>query len=155
MKTTDEYEVDYRKDNLDTYIKKRRIRIIKIAVILVFLAIVGAFALKIIGIYSGGKAVMREAKDVRIGLRMVAVENYGTSNKVFDPSAANGLGEGIEMTVLAASDADGRINLLSWDDSANEPTAFIYEKDQYIVHFNANSDDDKWKVYYTYKVLSY
>jgi hypothetical protein len=54
MKTTDEYEVDYRKDNLDTYIKKRRIRFIKIAVALVFLAIVGAFALKIIGIYSGG-----------------------------------------------------------------------------------------------------
>ncbi len=155
MKTTEEYEVDYRKDNLDTYIKKRRIRIIKIAVALVFLAIVGAFALKIIGIYSGGKAVMREAKDVRIGLRMVAVENYGTSNKVFDPATANGLGEGIELTVLSASDADGRINLLSWDDSANEPTAFIYEKDQYIVHFNVNSDDDKWKVYYTYKVLSY
>ena len=155
MKTTDEYEVDYRKDNLDTYIRKRRMRIIKIVVVCIFLAIIGAFALKIIGIYSGGKAVMREAKDVRIGLRMVAVENYGTSNKVYNPASPNGMAEGIELAVLSASDADGRISLLSWDDSSNEPTAFIYEKDQYIVHYNANSDDDKWKVYYTYKVLSY
>ena len=155
MKTTDEYEVDYRKDNLETYIKKRRIRIIKIIIALIFVAIIGAFALKLIGIYSGGKAAMREAKDVRIGLRMVAVENYGTSNKVYDPTSSNGLTEGMELSVLSASDADGRISVLSWDNSANEPSAFIYEKDQYIVHYNSNSDDDKWKVYYTYRLLSY
>ncbi|MCR4717935.1 MAG: hypothetical protein K5656_12235 [Lachnospiraceae bacterium] len=155
IKTTDEYEADYKHESLDTYIKNRRNRVFKILIIIIILGIVGSFAWRYVVIDNGAKKALREAKDVRIGISMLAVENYSKKESLYDVTSSTGMTEGSEAKVLEVSNADGHITVLSWDAENNAPTAFIYEKDQYIVHYNSKSEDEIWKVFYTYQVLGY
>ncbi|MCR5702074.1 MAG: hypothetical protein K6G76_08020 [Lachnospiraceae bacterium] len=107
-------------------------------------------------INSGVRRTMREAKDIRIAMKMKAVEQYGLGGVLYQPASRNGMAEGLEETILDMADADGNIVLQAWDSSNNEPAAFTYQKDKYIVIFKQKEDGTAiWDGYYTLKLLEY
>ena len=60
-------------------------------------------------INSGTRGAMREARDIRIAMKMKAVEQYGLGGKLYEPSAGNGMSKGMEEEILKMADADGNI----------------------------------------------
>ena len=64
--------------------------------------------------------------------------------------------KGMEEEILNMADADGDIVLQAWDQERNEPAAFTFQKDRYIIIFKEDSDGSAiWKGYYTLKLLEY
>lgn len=107
-------------------------------------------------INSGTRQAMREAKDIRIAMKMKAIEQYGTGGVLFQPTSRNGMTKGLESEILELADAEGDIVLQAWDSSNNEPAAFTYQKDRYIIIFKQKEDGSPiWDGYYTLKLLEY
>ena len=107
-------------------------------------------------INSGVRQAMREAKDVRIAMKMKAVEQYGLGGVMFEPAARNGMAKGMEEDILKLADAEGTIVLQAWDSENNEPSAFTYQKDRYIIIFKVKDNGSPiWDGYYTLKLLEY
>ena len=107
-------------------------------------------------INSGTRGAMREARDIRIALKMKAVEKYGLGGTIYQPPARNGMVKGVEEDVLKMADAEGNIVLQAWDDNNNEPAAFTFQKDRYIIIFKESEDGSAiWDGYYTLKLLEY
>ncbi|MCR4946484.1 MAG: hypothetical protein K5929_06005 [Lachnospiraceae bacterium] len=108
------------------------------------------------GIKAKARTTLREAKDIRIAMKMKAIEKYGFGGAVYNPSAVNGMSQGIEEEILKMADADGQIILQAWDKEAREPSAFTYQKDRYIVLFNkSDSGAISWTGYYTFKLIEF
>ena len=108
------------------------------------------------GINAKARSALREAKDIRIAMKMKAIEKYGFGGSVYNPSAVNGMSQGVEEEVLKMAEADGQIILQAWDKETREPTAFTYQKDRYIVLFNkSDSGAISWTGYYTFKLIEY
>lgn len=109
-----------------------------------------------LGINSGVRQAMREAKDVRIAMKMKAIEQYGLGGTMYQPMSKNGMAKGLEEEILNMADADGEIVLHAWDVENNEPAAFTFYKERYIVTFRQNEDGSPiWNGYYTFKLLEY
>ena len=107
-------------------------------------------------INSGTRQAMREAKDIRIAMKMKAVEQYGLGGTLYKPSVRNGMAKDMEEEILKMAEADGNIELQAWDAENNEPAAFTYYKDRYIIIFKTESDGSPiWSGYYTLKLLEY
>ena len=107
-------------------------------------------------INSEARGAMREAKDIRIAMKMKAVEQYGLGGRLYQPTARNGLADGMEEVILKMADAEGDIVLQAWDAEHNEPAAFIFQKDRYIIIFKQKEDGAAiWNGYYTLKLLEY
>ena len=108
------------------------------------------------GINSGVRQAMREAKDIRIAMKMKAIEQYGLGGTLYQPTVRNGIAKDMEEEILKMAEADGDIELQAWDAENNEPSAFTYYKDRYIVIFKTESDGSPiWSGYYTLKLLEY
>lgn len=108
------------------------------------------------GINSRVRQAMREAKDIRIAMKMKAIEQYGLGGTMYQPTAKDGLAKGIEEELLNMAEADGEIVLHAWDVENNEPDAFTYYKDRYIIMYRESSDGSPiWNGYYTFKLLEY
>ncbi len=108
------------------------------------------------GLKAGARNALREAKDIRIAMKMKAIETYGLGGSVYKPSARNGMSEEMEKEVLSLADADGTVILQAWDSSTNEPQAFTYQKDKYIVLFSKSEDGGiSWTGYYTFRLIHY
>ncbi|MBO6016290.1 MAG: hypothetical protein J6P60_06900 [Lachnospiraceae bacterium] len=109
-----------------------------------------------LGINSGVRGAMREAKDVRIAMKMKAVQQYGLGKALFQPAAPGGLERNMEEQILELAEADGEIVLQAWDEEHNEPAAFSYQKNRYIVLFRQDEDGSPiWDGYYALKLLEY
>lgn len=109
-------------------------------------------------INSGTRRAMREARDIRIAMKMKAIEQYGLglNGSIYQATARNGMVDGMEEEILSLADADGEIVLQSWDSDNNEPAAFTFQKDRYIIIFKQKEDGSAiWNGYYTLKLLSY
>ena len=107
-------------------------------------------------INSGVRQAMREAKDIRIAMKMKAIEQYGLGGVLYNSVARNGMADGMEDEILNMADADGDIVLQAWDVEKNEPSAFTFQKDRYIIIFKEDSDGSAiWNGYYTLKLLEY
>ena len=107
-------------------------------------------------INAGARLAVREAKDVRVAMKMKAIEAYGFGGSVYNPAAGNGMSDGMEEEVLKMANADGDIILQAWDKTDGEPAAFTYQKDRYIVLFRKDEDGHlSWEGYYTFKLIRY
>lgn len=107
-------------------------------------------------INSGVRHAMQEAKDIRIAFKMEAVEKYALGGIIYNPTTRNGMADGVEEKILKSADADGKIVLQAWDGAYNEPAAFTYQKDGYIIIFKKKDDGTAiWDGYYTLKLLEY
>lgn len=107
-------------------------------------------------INSGTRQAMREARDIRIAMKMKAIEQYGLGGTLYKPSVRNGMAKDMEEEILKMAEADGDIELQAWDSENNEPAAFTFYKDRYIIIFKTDSDGSPvWTGYYTLKLLEY
>lgn len=107
-------------------------------------------------INSGVRGAMREAKDIRIAMKMKSIEQYGLGGTMYQATARNGLANGMEEQILKMADAEGDIVLQAWDTELNEPAAFTFQKDRYIIIFKQKEDGSAiWDGYYTLKLLEY
>lgn len=107
-------------------------------------------------INSGTRDAMRQARDIRIAMKMKAIEQYGLGGKLYQPAARNGMSDGMEDDILKMADAEGEIVLQAWDLDNNEPAAFTFQKDRYIIIFKEKEDGTAiWDGYYTLKLLEY
>ena len=107
-------------------------------------------------INTGAREALREAKDIRIAMKMKAIECYGLGGSVYSPASKNGIKDSMAEDILRMADAEGTIILQSWDSKADEPLAFTYQKDDYIVVFQETGDGGlSWKAYYTLELIKY
>ena len=107
-------------------------------------------------INSGTRQAMREARDIRIAMKMKAIEQYGLGGVLYQPTSRNGMAPGMEEEILEMSEADGEIVLQAWDTENNEPAAFTFQKDRYIIIFKEKDDGSAiWDGFYTLKLLEY
>ena len=107
-------------------------------------------------INTGVRNAMREARDIRIAMKMKAIEQYGVGSTLYQPASRNGMAKVMEEDILKMADADGSIVLQSWDSDNNEPAAFTFQKDRYIIIFKEQNDGSAiWDGYYTLKLLEY
>ena len=134
----------------------RRSIIATIVIAAVIVAVILCVVFFWFGINSGTRHAMREAKDIRIAMKMKAIEQYGLGGTLYQPLAKNGMTKGMEAELLKMADADGEIVLQAWDAENNDPVAFTFQKDRYIIIFKKQSDGTStWKGYYTLKLLEY
>lgn len=134
--------------------RRRLLTTIVAAAVIIALALCVVFFW--LGINSGARQALREARDIRIAFKMKAVEQYGIGDAVYRPSAKNGLVPGMEEQILELADADGEITLQSWDVSQNEASAFTFRKDRFFVVFKLQEDGTgKWDCYYSVRLISY
>ena len=129
---------------------KRRIIILLIAA-LVFL-VAGWFFV----IYTEANQVLREAKNVRISMKLVAIEKYGEGTSIYDPTAYTGLAAGAAQEIAETSGESGKITLTAWNTEQNIPKSFTYRKGDFYAEYVANGDKFKsWKVYFNWKLLDF
>ena len=134
----------------------RRSIIATVVIAAVIVAVILCVVFFWFGINSGTRSAMREAKDIRIAMKMKAIEQYGLGGTLYQPIAKNGMTKGMEEELLKMADADGEIVLQAWDAENNDPAAFTFQKDRYIIIFKKQSDGTStWKGYYTLKLLEY
>ena len=127
--------------------------IIAAVVIVAFILCIVFFWLRI---NSGTRGAMREARDIRIAMKMKAIEQYGLGGTLYQAASRNGMAKGMEEDILKMADADGNIVLQAWDSVNNEPSAFTFQKDRYIIVFKQDEDGSAiWDGYYTLKLLEY
>jgi len=118
------------------------------------LAIVGTFMIFMANSKAKARKTLREAKNVRIAMKMMALEDIGVNSTLYDENNDNGLVEGASEKLKNLSKADGEVTLISWNKKDTDADAFTYQNGMYIVHFNRNSKV-QWKVYYNYKILEF
>ena len=137
-----------------TTYKRQMITMITAAVLVI--AVVLCVVFFWLRINADARMALREAKDVRIAMKMKAIEVYGLGGTVYNPSTFSGMNKSTEESVLKMANADGSIILQSWDDDLREPNAFTYQKDRYIVIFSKDESGGlSWTVSYTFKVMEY
>ncbi|MCR5655191.1 MAG: hypothetical protein K6G07_06065 [Lachnospiraceae bacterium] len=103
---------------------------------------------------AASKRALREAKDVRMAMRLAAIESYAASESFYAPTASDGLQEGAAEKIAKLSSRDGTVVLTAWDKEENDPLAFTYRTGHYIVYFthDTETDEDGWEVYYNLRV---
>ncbi len=137
-----------------TAYKKQMITMITAAVLVIAAVLCVVFFW--LRINADARMALREAKDVRMAMKMRAIEVYGLGGTMYKPSSFNGMSQGTEEAVLKMANADGSIILQSWDNDLREPNAFTYQKDNYIVIFSKDeSGGVSWKVSYAFKIMEY
>ena len=118
-------------ENTDIAKYERRLKFYRILAVLLIVAVLGAVGFAYGSINSNCKKVLREAKDVRIALRMLAIEEYGLEKPFYNPNSPTGLYEGAAERIKAISLADGDVTLTAWSSEENDAIAFSYTKDKY------------------------
>ncbi len=128
----------------------RRILIVIALLLAVFL---GAAIFKIT---TESHQVLREAKNVRVCMRLLSIETFGLGGTIYDPNKKNGLADGMQEKIAELSKEDGEVTLTAWNEEDNLPQQFTYQKGNYIAYYDANGDKYKsWKVYVRLKVLDF
>ncbi|MCR5102391.1 MAG: hypothetical protein K6B41_13660 [Butyrivibrio sp.] len=128
-------------------------RRILIVIIVVLVVVFGAAFFKI---STESHQVLREAKNVRVCMRLLSIESYGLGSSIYDSTKKNGLAEGMEERIAELSKEDGEVTLTAWNETDNLPQQFTYKKGNYIAVYDASGDKFKtWKIYYQLEVLSY
>ncbi|MBO6008460.1 MAG: hypothetical protein J6P78_07870 [Lachnospiraceae bacterium] len=130
-------------------------------VIVVIALIIGAIIIWS-GIGSGARTAMDHAKDVRLAMKMVAMEYYGGKVSIYDPSAESGLTDEALAKIGNVAPVKGEITLTGWDEENNIPLSFTYREGRYLVEYRDIGSGDgtygmngDWSVYYNFKVLEY
>ena len=103
------------------------------------------------------KKALREAKDVRMAMKMLAIESYSNGTSLYDPKRVDGLIEGGAERLKQLSEADGQVILTGWDAKESDALSFRYIKGNYVVVFqkNAEADDLSWEIYLQLRVTDF
>ena len=100
-------------------------------VIIVLALIIGAIIIWS-GIGSGARTAMDHAKDVRLAMKMVAMEYYGGKTSIYDPMSESGLTNEALAKIGNVAPVSGEITLTGWDEENNIPLSFTYREGRYL-----------------------
>jgi len=124
--------------------------------IIIWIALIAAAIGTFFKINTGARRELREAKDVLIAMKIVAVEKYGSgSGMIYDFEKQSGLSEAVLKKVHLLSETEGEITVTSWDTTNNEPKRFTYESDNYKVYYVKENGKVDWKVSYELRVMNF
>jgi hypothetical protein len=92
--------------------------------------------------------VFREAKNTRLALRYLTIEYAAQDKKVADASSTDGFSSGTADALRELADAKGHLQLVSWNDAANQPRILSYSRDGIVVvyTYDAAEDTERWQV---------
>ncbi|MBR3103709.1 MAG: hypothetical protein IKH46_07775 [Lachnospiraceae bacterium] len=103
--------------------------------------------------------VMQEARDIRVAMRLTALESAAAGKALYAPERSDGMIEGAAQKIRELTYADGKIMLTGWDDMNGLPRSFTYRKGSFMVEYKAlgdgSSTDGQWDIYYEFHVLTY
>jgi len=98
----------------------------------------------------------REAKNIKLATTMLAVEYYGTGQKLFDRSSIDGMNDEVRERLLSVTQNRGHIRLLSYDASQRAITAFTYESGHIKVTYYMDHDGvENWTIDYVFTIEKY
>ena len=111
---------------------------------------------------AGARTALSHAKDVRVALKLISIEYYGSDGSIYDPTTQNGLDKDAIARMKAVIPIEGEILLTGWDYENDMPLAFSYREDKYLVEYKEIGFGDgsygmngDWSVYVDFKVLEY
>lgn len=144
-------------DSLRRDIRRAFIRRILIyAGVILAIVIVFAIAFSQFKRYSNARLVLREAKNIKMGLEMVNTEYYGAGLSIYDDSADGNIRKGaLEHVKKLQGEPDGAIKLFGYDTSERLITGLEYETEEYIVRYTRKGEEEKWTVSLIKKLLEY
>jgi hypothetical protein len=144
------------------YVESFPDKIKRFAWIIVVIALIIGAVIIWSGIGSGARTAMDHAKDVRLAMKMVAMEYYGGKVSIYDPISENGLTDEALAKIEDVAPVKGEITLTGWDEENNIPLSFTYREGRYLVEYRDTGSGDgtygmngDWSVYYNFKVLEY
>lgn len=102
-------------------------------------------------------AILGQAKNVEITLRMLSLDYYGQGIPIYSPQKANGMTDEAEAKVREMSMADGQVILLEWDSDRMRALDFLYSEGDYTVRFSydVTEEQSSWEVYRSKKILEF
>ncbi len=115
---------------------QRKVRLYRIITLGITLIIAGGVIWFYLTASVASQKALREAKNVRMAMKMLAIEQYSTGGTIFDPKQKDGMIPGGAERLRALSEADGKVILTGWDKANSDALSFTYTKDQYVVVFN-------------------
>ncbi len=118
----------------------RRLRLYRITAVGLVVLLCGFAAWFYLTASVASKKALREAKDVRMAMKMLAIESYSNGKSLYDPKSANGLVEGGAERLAQLSEADGQVILTGWDAKESDAISFRYIKGNYVVNFQKTGD---------------
>ena len=135
----------------------RRLRLYRITAIGLVVLLCGFAVWFYLTAAVASKKALREAKDVRLAMKMLAIESYSSGKSIYDPKSPDGLTEGGAQRLRQLSEADGEIILTGWDAKESDAISFRYIKGNYVVHFQKSGDDGEasWEVYLQLRVTDF
>ena len=103
--------------------------------------------------------VMQEARDIRVAMRLTALEYAAAGETMYEPERSDGMIEGAVRRIRELTYTDGKIVLTGWDDTSGLPRSFTYRKGSFMVEYKALGDegttDGEWNIFYEFHVLTY
>ena len=133
---------------------QRSLRIHRIVFAAALVILLGIAVYSYASLSAASKQALREAKDVRMAMKLAAIESYADSVSFYMPTASDGLQEGAADKIKRLSKREGTVTLTAWDSKKNDPLSFTYRIGHYVVYFakDTETDEDRWEVYYNLRV---
>ncbi len=135
----------------------RRLRLYRITAVGLVVLLCGFAAWFYLTASVASRKALREAKDVRMAMKMLAIESYSNGTSLYDPKRPDGLIKGGAERLAQLSEADGQVFLTGWDAKESDALSFRYVKGNYVVIFQNNTEDDdlSWEVYLQLRVTDF
>ena len=134
----------------------------KIAVVVIFAAIIIGIVCGIGHVSSQARAAISHAKQIRVAMKLISMEYYNGDGSIFDSTQETGLKDGALDRIENVCYVNGEIVLNSWDTENDIPLSFSYREGRYLVEYREIGQGDgsygmngTWSVYYDLKILEY
>ena len=135
----------------------RRLRLYRIMAIGLIVLLMGFAIWFYLTASVASKKVLREAKDLRVAMKMLSIVTYSGGKSIYDPTSPDGMVQGVAEKLRQYSDTDGQLILTGWDKTENDALSFRYSNDNYVVIFQKYGEDSEpsWEVYLQLRVTDF
>lgn len=98
---------------------------------------------------------LREAKNIQLAMKILAVKYYGVDRNIYIPNTQYGVIEYTVNEILDLSGAVGEITLVSWNSEERIPGKFYYLTDKFLViyEYDVDAKEPTWTIYNTRQVM--
>ena len=123
--------------------------------LLVGVLIIGVSVFFFFKVRTESKAALREAKNIRMALRMADIEFYAQEKCVFNPNNYDGLEEGAKAKVEQIVQPEGTYRITSYNMRNHEITGMTYRVGNYNVIFSKEGENISWDVTYLMRIYHF
>lgn len=92
---------------------------------------------------------LREAKNIQLAMKILAVKYYGDDRNVYAPNTQYGMMEDTVNEIIDLSGAVGEITLVSWNSEERIPSKFYYLTNKFLVvyEYDVETKEPAWTIY--------